>query len=714
MRENNKWKDVSPFTAARDYFKKNGYYTSEPWGSIAWYNFWKEERRRCLEGYKVGEYAITGEHYFYINYCPINKSKKSNKKVSRKELDFPDFWDGDYEYFWAREIARNGMLTEYFLTPEEIEYYDTQNDEIRHNKALELYNKASFIFKILPLSIKGDYSSSNLLGGKDIIVLKARRKGFSFKNASVAAGNLVHKAGTYTLLMAFEKRYLYPKGIFSMVQRYIGFINEHTAWKVPSDYIDKQDHIRNSYATYKEGIKIEKGFFSEVQAISFKDNPQAGVGRDCYDIIGEEVGVWGIPGGLQDTVEAMLPSVVDGGIRTGMMTLFGTANDINRGTVDFAEMFQNILTKDFLPFLDIWGETEGNIEGFFFPAQLNLVGFYDENGNSDYQSAIDEELKVRKKRIEGGATATQINKRKREFPLNSGEALNTVEHSTLPIEDLKLQLKKVIDNKWQDMKGTPVILEEKENNIVVAKPILNKSVEPVTSYKTLPEDLKGCLVVYEHPINNAPRGLYKIGYDPVEQEQGTSFAALIVYKGTHLSTTTKECIVAEYIGRFEDPDDIDDLARKLAMFYNTTIMHENMTTSVKNYFRRVKRLDLLAAQPDAVISKNIKNSKVSRVYGCHMTPQLKDAGLRYTKVWLTQIIDYDENGIPIRNLDKIYSKRLLEELIAYNSKDNFDLVSSLFMALFQVQEEVTNKVYETTSVKSNYQQFIDIMDSIRR
>ena len=139
-----------------------------------------------------------------------------------------------------------------------------------------------------------------------------------------------------------------------------------------------------------------------------------------------------------------------------------------------------------------------------------------------------------------------------------------------------------------------------------------------------------------------------------------------------------------------------------------------MSTSVKNYFRRIKRLDLLAAQPDTVISKNIKNSKVARVFGCHMTPQLKEAGLRYVKTWLTQVVDYDENGTPIKNLDKIYSKRLLEELIAYNTKGNFDLVSSLFMALFQVQEETLGKVYNTKNVKSNYQQFIDIMNSIKR
>ena len=43
---------------------------------------------------------------------------------------------------------------------------------------------------------------------------------------------------------------------------------------------------------------------------------------------------------------------------------------------------------------------------------------------------------------------------------------------------------------------------------------------------------------------------------------------------------------------------------------------------------------------------SVKNSKVARVYGCHMNVQLKDAGERYVKTWLLTTLDYDENGNP--------------------------------------------------------------------
>lgn len=706
------WVNTQVFREAGNHFMKYGYYCADPWGSPSWYDFWKEERNRCLNGYTVSGVTIPGEFYFYLNYCPIQKSEKSGFNTATKIKGFPDFWDGDYNYFWARELARNGILKNNAKLTEEEKFiiYNLEPKE-REAKLISLVDDLQLIFKIVPSIEKDGIRIENLLGGKDISVLKSRRKGFSFKNASVAVNNFFHRPTAYTMLMAYDKKYLYPKGIFSMCMSYINFINEHTAWKAPSDYVRKQDHIRNSYKSYKNGVEVEMGFMSEIQAITFKDNPQAGVGKDCFDIVGEEVGSWGVAGGLKETVASMMPSVTDGDYRTGMMTLFGTANDIERGTVDFADLFENPEAHTFLPFYDVWGANPEKKEGFFFPVQLNLPGHYDEQGNSNIESAVQAELTERKKREIGGATSTQISQRKREFPLNSGEALTSIAHNSFPVEELKAQLEKVKSRDWQFTKGTPVKLFY-EDGVITAKPILDKSVEPIISYKDLPMDLRGCPIIYEQPVPNPPKGLYKIGYDPIDQESGTSLAGIVVYKSVHVGTVHHSIVVAEYIGRFEDPDDIDRMAEMFAEYYNTTIMHENMVTGVKNYFRRIKKLHLLAVQPDAVISKNVKASKVARVYGCHMNEQLKDAGERYVKTWLLTVLDYDENGNPIRVIDKIYSRRLLEELIAYNRKGNFDLVSALFMCMFQVQEEALGKTHDEKKVNSKHKKLVSMIDKM--
>ena len=708
VRDNSgKWLDTSVFRKAGETFMKNGYYCPDPYGSPAWYEFWKEERRRCLKGYEVDGHKITGNYYFYLNYCPIQKVDILNATGRRanKIKGFPDFWDGDYNYFWIREIARDGILEALHVPKEEQARINALPDEERFPILREYYDTLGLFFDPLP---------DQLDGGLDLILGKARRRGFSFKNASVAVCNFFHRPHSYTMLIAYEKKYLFPgkKTIFGKCKEYINFVNEHTAWKMPSDYINTQQHIRASYKETKDGVDIEKGFMSEIEAISFKDNPDAGRGADAYDIIGEEVGAWGTPGGLKNTIAAMRSSSEAGMFKTGMMTMFGTSGDMEGGTVDFADLFRRPKANGFMSFKDRWGKFKEKVEGFFFPKHMNTEGFYDENGNSDMEAAKQAELLTRKTLIDNGATSTEIQKRMQEEPLDSAEAFALVAANTFPVVELQAQLDKVIAMNLQAIKGTPVKLHYVDGKIT-STPILDGSAKPITSFKDIPLDIQGCPIIYEFPAD-PPAGLYKIGYDPIRQEHGTSLAGIIVYKGAQVGSYTHDIPVAEYVGRYDDPDDIDRVAEMFADLFNTKVMYENEVTGVKNYFRRIKRLSLLALQPDTVISKNIKKSKVARVYGCHMNEQLKDAGERYVKSWLLTVLDYDENDNPVRVIDRIYSIRLLEELISYFRKGNFDLVSALFMCMFQVQEEVLGKEYgeeEDTPKSRKYRQLMEMMQT---
>ena len=697
------WINTQVFRESGNHFMKYGYYNADPWGSPSWFDYWREERKRCRDGYEVSGVKIPGEFYFYLNFCPIKKVDLDNAtgRRAKKIKGFPDFWDGDYNYFWARSIARDGILEVTGIPIEEQRIILELEDKEKFHKLRGYYNDLGLMFRPV---------DESLLGGLDLIIGKARRRGFSYKNASIAVCNFFHRPETYTMLMAYEKKYLFPgiKTIFGKCQSIINFLNDNTAWRMPSDYIKKQNHIKASYKQYKEGVEVERGFLSEIEAISFKDNPDAGRGADTYDTIGEEVGAWGVPGGLKNTISAMRSSSEAGYFKTGMMTLFGTSGDMEGGTVDFADLFSRPTANGFMAFYDIWGKFPEKQEGFFFPKQLNTEGFYDKQGNSDKEKATEFELKTREKLIASGATSSEIQSRMQEEPLNSAEAFAMVSNNSFPTVELQAQLDKLNALGWQETKGTPVTLTYGEFGIV-AKPILDGSAQPITSYRDIPVDLKGCPVIYEQPIDNPPKGLYKIGYDPIRQDEGSSLAAIVVYKGVHIGSFYHSIIVAEYVGRLESPDDIDRVAEMFAELYSTQIMFENEIPGVKNYFRRIKKLHLLALQPDAVISKNIKKSKVARVYGCHMNLQLKDAGERYVKDWLLTVLDYDENDNPIRVIDRIYSRRLLEELIVYYRKGNFDLISSLFMCMFQVQEEYLGTEYEEKVINKNVKELLDML-----
>lgn len=666
---NGHWLDTSVFRQPAIQFTNHGYYCDKPEETDEWFEYWFNEREKCINGVEVEGCRITGDQYFYLNFCPILKvgSQANGQKQAVKVEGFPDFWDGDYNYFWVRELAKRGM----------------DKDEFKDLK----------LFVEIP-----DYAFK---GGYNIIVGKARRKGYSYKTAAIAAKNFFTAPNSLTILGAEDSQHLYPSGLFNMCANYIDFINANTAWTTPSDVVNQPNKgkIKASYIEYIDGVKVEKGFRSQIISLSFKDKPGVARGKDALDVFFEESGKFGVPGLLKKSYAATEDCVKAGSIKTGMITIYGTSGELDSGSVDYADMFSRPEAFDLLPFYNVWDpKVKTQLTGFFHPVNWNMEGYYDENGNSDFEGAKNDELNIRKELLDKGITSSEIQRRLQERPLTPSEAFDTATTNIFPLIEIKNQLAKVKANEWQKKKGIPVnlVYEGKE---VVAKPILDGSVTPITSYYNIPDDTRGCVVMYEPVVPNAPKGLYKIGYDPVRQDSGTSLSAIIVYKGVYNNVQNHDIIVAEYVGRTELAEDADRVAEMLAEYYNTTVMHENEVSSVKNYFRRIKKLHLLAMQPDAVISKSINHSKVSRIYGCHMVQQLKDAAERYVQEWLLKIIDYDENNNPIRCLDKIYSQRLLEELSLYNRNGNFDLVSALFMCIFQVQEDELDKEYG--AVKEN-------------
>ena len=139
-----------------------------------------------------------------------------------------------------------------------------------------------------------------------------------------------------------------------MSLNYIDFINEHTGWGMPSDLIEKQDHRKGSYQIKLNGINVEKGFKSEIMALTFKDNADAARGKDAVDIFFEESGAFGTPGLLKNSYAASQDCVMAGVFKTGTITVFGTSGDMGGGTADYADMFSRPVAFGFMPFVNIW------------------------------------------------------------------------------------------------------------------------------------------------------------------------------------------------------------------------------------------------------------------------------------------------------------------------------------------------------------------------
>ena len=718
--EKEKWINSGIFREEAIKFQKNKTYTAAPYGTPDWMEYWETQLDRCIKGYSVfeedgTEHKITGHHYFYLNFTQIQIVKfedDDESAAAEKISQNPDFWDGDYDYFWSLEIARYGLCTKNSQvpsTPEERKEWNHLNKELKKIKKSNYNYKKDETYK--KLKEQRDTISNNILnrlglrvkphldyldGGYHMIVGKSRRKGYSYKDGAICANvyNTVRKA--QVIIGAFEKKFLYPKGTMGMASDYLNFLNEHTGWAKSRDYTDKVDHKKASYRENVNGTYIEKGYQSEIFALTFKDNPDAARGKDGKLFLLEEAGAFP---NLKDSFNAIAPGLTAGAFITGQIIIFGTGGDMESGTVDYADMFYNPAAYRLLPFVNIWDENAENTTcGFFHPVTWNMEGFYDDQGNSDIEGATEFELERRRQKMEAASSSTIVEKHMQEYPFSPSEAFLTVSTNNFPVVELRNQLNRVKAENLHLSKGTPVYLTREEGK-VIAKPDLENKLKPIYTYKVKQDDISGCPIIFEYPVPNPPKGLYKIGFDPYQQDEGTSLAAIYVYKSIHSGTYSKNIIVAEYIGRPQEADDVSRIASMLADLYNAEIMHENEVSHVKNYFRRIKRLDQLALQPDTVISKNVKASKVSRVYGMHMNEQLKDAGEKYIKDWLLQVRDYDENGNAILNLETIYSIGLLEELIQYNRKGNFDRVMAFMQVMFQCQEEELGKDYSSSENK---------------
>lgn len=657
------WINTEYFREEAIAFIKNGYYTSAPWGSPDWVAYWSEQLERTKNGYSVGGVRITGDHYFYLNFSQIRVTKKDNTGKRRKMDFFPDFWDADYNFFHFVEIARHGISEE--------ELVKLQLDSV-------------------PLFIEG---------GKHLIVGKARRKGYSYKNAAILANRYNNSRGYRSLVAGYDKKYSID-GTMQMVRNNLNFLNKHTGWAKKRDQYDRRDHVRASYKVEQNQIATFKGYQSEVVSYTFKDNPDAARGKDFDYVIMEEIGAWP---DSKSALAAIKPCVEDGDYVTGLITAFGTGGDMDSGTRDFSEMFYDPEPYDFLPFENIWDEDAafGDRCGYFVPTYVTRPGKVDQAGNSLIQEAKAEEL-ARRAEILGGKSGAQVlRKHVQENPMEPSESFLTSAGNDFPVKELTQQLGIVRGQGLATKYGTACHIIRTQEGVKL-KPDLKGELTPINQYPLKKESigvigLEGAVVVWEFPIKDPPRGLYKIGYDPYRQDQSEdpSLGAIYVYKSSNEFSYTSDMLVAEYVGRPEEMDDCHRIAEMLAEVYNTEIMHENEIKDVKSYFSRVRKLHLLARQPDDVISAAVKKSKVNRIFGCHMTPAIKDSVEKYIKQWLLQERATDEEGNVLLNLHTIYSPALLEELIRYDrKKGNFDRIMALGMCLIQQRQEEESKVHE--------------------
>lgn len=511
----------------------------------------------------------------------------------------------------------------------------------------------------------------------------------SYKGGSMLCRNFFLIPGSKSYVYASNKQYLTDDGILTKAWDYMDFIDENTAWGKKRQAVNTSMRRRASMiVTDNFGNKIEVGYKSEIIGVSLKDNPDAVRGKAGMLILWEEAGTFPE---LKAAWQIARPSVEQDGVAFGLMIMFGTGGDEGPAVMTLREAFYNPKSYNCIGFENIWDDGIQSKEcGFFIPQHTNLDIrdengkrlYMDEDGNTLHDKARQFILNLREEELKEATSSQQIDRYVAEHSESPAEAFTELSGNIFPKKELQKQLARIRTNtKLQNHKQVGTL------TLVNGEIIWNvQKTGDITEFP-LPKnsDPTGKIVIWEHPVKDAPFGLYIAGIDPYDHDQsGTnSLGSCFIYKRFQDFESYSDIIVAEYTGRPKTAEEFYENVRKLLIYYNAKAMVENQNTGLFTYFNNKHCSHLLADQPD-VIKDIVNNSTVNRRKGCHMIKEIKLWGEGKIKEWLEELRDQKQLG-----LNTVLSEPFLEELIQYNDKGNFDRVMA-FMQVMVYREQLYN------------------------
>ena len=473
---NKKIIDSNKFRQPAITFEQTGKYCNYASNTSEYFSYWDEQKRRCLEGYTAedGDW-ISGYNYFYLNFCPINRSVNKNIKdrhgkdkiVTVQEVAFPDFWDYDYFYFQTIQDAEES--------------------------------------------------------GKHLCVLKSRRKGYSYKGGSMLCRNYYLIPNSKSYVYASNKQYLTDDGILTKAWDYMDFIDKNTAWGKKRS-VNTAMRKRAGFFTKDEfGNEVELGYKSEIIGVTLKDNPDIVRGKKAKLILFEEAGSFKELGAAWQIAR---PSVEVDSIAFGTMIAFGTGGDEESNFATLKDMFYKPKGYNCIELQNIWDENAVTSTcGFFIPQYANMdirddKGnriYMDNDGNTLRKPSLDFILEQRKEMIQNATNSVAVDRYVCERCITPAEACLEFGGNIFPKKELQEQLARIRTNKQlQNHKQIGDLVQTPDGNISW----VIKKTGDITHYPlNKDDDPTGSIVIWEHPMKDAPFGLYIAGIDPYDHDQ---------------------------------------------------------------------------------------------------------------------------------------------------------------------------------------------------
>lgn len=662
-------------------------------------NWWKEQKRRCMEGHWVGNVWCPGELYHYVNFWTIAVGKRDGKKgkiagrpwfrdvewekafIATEAFGFSGFAD-DTEYtcderYNPKNIANSIELGEITLEESRKLKYMPTRDYLRRN-----YPK--------PLG-KPLYLNEN----KNVIDIEARGGGKSYWGSNLIQHHFafdgmhdydeyleLRNAGTpeksETLVGAIQAKYssdLLAKWKFGF-DRYPGKytiydFDEPIIYPSPLS-ISVKGSVTNSNDTM---TSLHSG--SLLHHRTFQDDAFAANGTRPYRIFLEEIGFFHR---LIETLGHMRDLTYDGGRKQGTIWMFGTGGDMEGGsTLAAQEVFYNPESYDCLTFEDEW-EGRGKI-GFFLPAEKALNDFKEGPNYITNMKRASESLEKDREKAKKATSPKPYQDMLQNRPRKPSEAFLAINENKFPINHLEDAFIKLTSKESQlasHWTGFIRYVEEQDENGRSNKVLKFRSSSkiPLRQWpqpKNSPTD--GPIEIFEMP-KLAPDGQaypnrYLAATDPVDDDDinGSLQSTFIYDMWTHR-------IVAEYTARTYQVEDYWENTRLLLMFYNAICNYEANKKGFYGHMRNKNSLHLLSDTPsilrdlDLAIIKDVGNKSKGTI----ATKGVNEYGRKLYNIWLKKAAEGRDG---LTNAQCLRSLGLVNESIQYNPNGNFDRISAV-------------------------------------
>ena len=636
--------EINEITASRQHFQEYKRYTNLLPGSSSWIKFWTEERKRCIFGYHIGSDFVPGYFYDYLNYSPIMITKETDptKEITTGQVQanriesFPNFWDGDSDWFKYLDEAENS----------------------------------------------GEHA---FMGG-------SRGKGKSFKAGSMLCRNYFHLEKSKSYAFAYSLEFLTGDGIVTKAWDIMDFRDTNTPWGKRRQYKNTDLHRRSSYQEIdNEGLKIEKGWKSEIIGVTVGDDIDKVRGKRGKLIILEEAGNFRK---LNTGWNILRPSMEDGNKTFGLILGIGTGGTEGAASAGFEELFRNPKSYKIHPVTNKWEVGRENTQcGYFWSAAINYSGAYNEQTGESYIETATNLILEDRKLVAQSSDPHALTRRKAELPLTPSEMLMRISGTQFPVgllkeqeaevftkphlyRDLDYYVKFVLDTETQkfktqnDLEATPLLKAGQQDN----------------------KNMPGAFIIHEHPVEGSPIGRYVGGIDSYDFEESTTNSLGSMF----IADLFTKRIVAEYTGR-PDPNTFYETCRRGLLYYcNAQANIENANKGIFDYFDS-KNCGYLIADTLNIVSEYNESIKArtgtTRKRG--LTPN--DKINAFARGMIAQYLKTSTN-----NPDKpeelfVHKFRCLaaiQEMINWNSDGNFDRVSALGCLILIMNDRLKHPIEE--------------------